>query len=101
VQSKINSKNSQKTVQKHFSNEMKIHFFIEDTHLPPKISHLITRTANEKPREQNSQSVMILVVRLGQLTNWFTQYIEVQTGSRTRDLSHMATPPEPNPLLQK
>jgi hypothetical protein len=37
VQSKITSKNSQKTVQKHFSNEMKIHFFIEDTHLPPKI----------------------------------------------------------------
>jgi hypothetical protein len=40
---------------------MKIHFFIEDTHLPPKISkctssHLITR-------------VMILVVRLGQLTD--------------------------------
>jgi hypothetical protein len=37
---------------------MKIHFFIEDTHLPTKISkcissHLITRTANEKPREQN------------------------------------------------
>jgi hypothetical protein len=36
---------------------MKIHFFIEDTHLLPKISkyinsHLITRTANEKPREQ-------------------------------------------------
>jgi hypothetical protein len=45
----------QKTVQKHFSNEMKIHLFIEDMHLPPKISkcissHLITRTANEKPR---------------------------------------------------
>jgi hypothetical protein len=44
-----------KTVQKQFSNEMKIHFFIEDTHLPKKISkrissHLITRTANEKPR---------------------------------------------------
>jgi hypothetical protein len=41
-----------KTVQKHFSNEMKIHFFIEDTHLPPKISkcigsQLITPTANE------------------------------------------------------
>jgi hypothetical protein len=55
VQSKITSKNSQKSVQKHFSNEMKIHFFIEDTHLPKKISkcissHLITRTANEKPR---------------------------------------------------
>jgi hypothetical protein len=56
---------------------MKIHYFIEDTHLPPKISkcissHLITRTANEKPREQNLrilQSVMILVVRLGQLTD--------------------------------
>jgi hypothetical protein len=37
---------------------MKIHVFIEDTHLPPKISkcissHLITRTANEKPHEQN------------------------------------------------
>jgi hypothetical protein len=78
VQSKINSKNSQKTVRKHFSNEMKIHFFFEDTHLPPKISecissHLITRTANENhsycKREtsltkfKNSQSVMILVVR--------------------------------------
>jgi hypothetical protein len=55
VQSKINTKNSQKTVEKHFSNEMKIHFFIEDTHLPQNISkyissHLITRTANEKPR---------------------------------------------------
>jgi hypothetical protein len=55
---------------------MKIHFFIEDTHLPQKISkcissHLITRTENEKPREQNLRilSVMILVVRLGQLTD--------------------------------
>jgi hypothetical protein len=58
---------------------MKIHFFNEDTHLPRKISkciskwinsHLITRTSNEKPREQKtSQSVMSLVVRLGQLTD--------------------------------
>jgi hypothetical protein len=36
---------------------MKIHFFIEDTHLPKNFSkcissHLITRTANEKPREK-------------------------------------------------
>jgi transposase len=53
----INSqKTVQKTVQKHFSNEMKIHFFNEDAHLPRKTSkcinsHLIiTRTANEKPR---------------------------------------------------
>jgi hypothetical protein len=55
---------------------MKIHFFIEDTHLPPKnskciSSHLITCTASEKPREQNLRiiKVMILVVRLGQLTD--------------------------------
>jgi hypothetical protein len=38
---------------------MKIHFFNEDTHLPRKISkwinsHLITRTANEKPRGEIS-----------------------------------------------
>jgi hypothetical protein len=36
---------------------MKMHFFIEDTHLPPKISkcissHFINRTANEKPRHK-------------------------------------------------
>jgi hypothetical protein len=30
-----------KKLQKHFSNEIKIHFFIEDTHLPPKISKYI------------------------------------------------------------
>jgi hypothetical protein len=42
VLSKITSKNSQITVQQHFSNEMKIHFFIEDTHLPPKISKCIS-----------------------------------------------------------
>jgi hypothetical protein len=46
-----------KKLQKHFSDEMKIHFFIEDTHLPPMISkctnsHLITRTANEKPPDK-------------------------------------------------
>jgi hypothetical protein len=33
-----------KKLQKHFSNEMKIHFFIEDTHLPPKISNALAVT---------------------------------------------------------
>jgi hypothetical protein len=47
-----------KKLYKNFSDEMKILFFIEDTHLPQMISkcisiHLITGTANEKPREQN------------------------------------------------
>jgi hypothetical protein len=94
VQSKITSKNSQKNVQKHFSNEMKIHFFIEDTHLPPKISkfqwnentflhwrHAFTPKDFQMHQQSldhsyckretslmNSKSVMILVVRLAQLT---------------------------------
>jgi hypothetical protein len=56
---------------------MKIHFFIEDTHLPPKISKCISSPLDHSycKRETsltkfiNSQSMMILVVRLGQLTD--------------------------------
>jgi hypothetical protein len=36
--SQNNLDNFAKKIQKHFSNEMKIHFFIEDPHLPPNIS---------------------------------------------------------------
>jgi hypothetical protein len=46
------------------------YFFTEDTHLPQMISkgihsHLITRTTNEKPDEQNRRilKVWFLVVR--------------------------------------
>jgi hypothetical protein len=56
---------------------MKINFF-EDTHLPPKISkcimqqsldHSYCKRGTSLTKFKNSQSVMILVVRLGQLTD--------------------------------
>jgi hypothetical protein len=75
---------------------MKIYFFNEDTHLPRKISkcinsHLITRRANEKPlltKLKTSQSVMILVVRLGQLTDMIVVLlIVINNGFYCRKLS--------------
>jgi hypothetical protein len=61
--------NLEKFAKKHFSNEMKI---LLHTHLPQMISkcissHLIIRTANEL---NNSESVMIFVVRLASSPIW-------------------------------
>jgi hypothetical protein len=49
-----------------------VHFYIEDTHLPPKISkfiqhsldHSYCKRENSLTKLKNSKSVMILVVRL-------------------------------------
>jgi hypothetical protein len=66
---------------------MKIHFFIEDTHLPPKISkcissHLITRTANEKPANKIEEfskcddfsGEISSAHRKGNLLKWLSSY---------------------------
>jgi hypothetical protein len=69
VQSKITSKNSQKNCTKHFSNEMKIHFFIEDTHRDfqmhqQSLDYSYCKRVTSLTKLKNSKSVMILVMRL-------------------------------------
>jgi hypothetical protein len=58
---------------------MKIHFFIEDTHLGPtpkdfqmhqqSLDHSYCKRETSWTKIKNSQSVMISVVRIGQLTD--------------------------------
>jgi hypothetical protein len=76
MQSKINSKNLQKTVQKHFSNEMKIISSLKTRIYPQRFPNAsaVTWSLVLQTRNLVNKIVMILVVRLGQLTDKNNKY---------------------------